>query len=254
MNFHFFEEYCEEENLNKLRLIPWKCDLFLASISLHNFLKDAKKIKKEYKNVRHLIYWPTLSSEEGYWMSPFAKYSAVKRIIEELEHTKKKQQILWDAELPMLRKKLFMTAIPSFLFNRTQIRYFLKQTKHNVYTAEYGYDTTLLETLYRFLGISFDPKNIPHKKILMLYTSYLHKGIVEDYFLRHIQYHQNSKQPIFAGLGTIAKGIEGNEPILSPKRLAHDLSILQKEKIKEVVIYRLGGLNTEYVKILANYK
>lgn len=51
------------------------------------------------------------------------------------------------------------------------------------------------------------------------------------------------------GIGCIAKGIYGNEKILSPEELERDLKILQKSG-KEVVIFRLGGLNKEYVRII----
>ena len=54
-------------------------------------------------------------------------------------------------------------------------------------------------------------------------------------------------------LGTIAVGITGNEPILNPEELARDLKIAKNNGINEVVIFRLGGLNKEYVDVIKKY-
>ena len=50
--------------------------------------------------------------------------------------------------------------------------------------------------------------------------------------------------------GVIAPGIMGNEPVLSPEQLEQDLQIAKKARIKEVILFRLGGLNKEYEKVL----
>jgi len=55
------------------------------------------------------------------------------------------------------------------------------------------------------------------------------------------------------GYGTIATGILGNEPILSAAQLEKDLQIAKKARINEVVMFRLGGLNEEYAKLLKQY-
>jgi len=53
------------------------------------------------------------------------------------------------------------------------------------------------------------------------------------------------------GLGTIATGVLGNEPILSPEKLKQDINFLQKNNIKTCVIFRLGGLKEEYINLLS---
>ena len=58
------------------------------------------------------------------------------------------------------------------------------------------------------------------------------------------------KNAFIAGFGTIAIGIQENEPILSPKILGRDLKLAKQQKIQEVVIFRLGGLNKEYIKTI----
>ncbi len=53
--------------------------------------------------------------------------------------------------------------------------------------------------------------------------------------------------------GTIAKGIIGTEPILSLEQFEQDLIIAKKAKLKEVIIFRLGGLNKDYIKVIKKY-
>mgnify|MGYP001569101821 CR=1 FL=1 len=54
-------------------------------------------------------------------------------------------------------------------------------------------------------------------------------------------------------LGTIAVGINGNEPILSPKELDRDLKIMKSNGISDAVVFRLGGLNKKYIDVIKEY-
>lgn len=253
MKISFFEEFPSKENLDKLKLLSFKTNLYLAAPSLREFKVLSKKIKKNYKNINTLIYWPTLSFDEGYWLSPFSHPKALQRVIHELYQEERSLSVLWDAELPTLKKMLYLKNLFYFLENKKLITNFLTKTKHKIHCAEYGYDTAFLEQVYQLLALSFERKKIPHKKILMLYTSFVSSENIEDYLLRHIHFNQEEDKKIAVGLGTIAKGIVGNEPILSSKRLAHDLLVLQSENVKEVVIYRLGGLNKENLGVLQKF-
>lgn len=53
--------------------------------------------------------------------------------------------------------------------------------------------------------------------------------------------------------GTIARGIEGWEPRLTLSQLKEDLAIAQGIGIREVVIYRLGGLTKDCTVIMGKY-
>ena len=55
------------------------------------------------------------------------------------------------------------------------------------------------------------------------------------------------------GYGTIAIGVGGNEPLLSAEQLEKDLRIAQDVGVKEVVLFRLGGLNKKYVKVMEKF-
>jgi len=55
------------------------------------------------------------------------------------------------------------------------------------------------------------------------------------------------------GYGTIALGITGKESLLSAGQLEKDLRIAQDVGVKEVVLFRLGGLNKKYVKVMEKF-
>ena len=54
-------------------------------------------------------------------------------------------------------------------------------------------------------------------------------------------------------LGTIAHGINGDEPILSSGNLEEDLEFVKTSGFKKVIIFRLGGLNKEYINVLEKF-
>lgn len=61
------------------------------------------------------------------------------------------------------------------------------------------------------------------------------------------KFSQSNQSRVGFGLGTIAIGVLGNEPILSPENLYQDLHWAKESKVEEVFIFRLGGLNELYM-------
>ena len=62
----------------------------------------------------------------------------------------------------------------------------------------------------------------------------------------------------YPAFGAIAEGVagsakEGSWMRISPQKLGEQLSIAQKLGIKKLFIYRLGGLNEEYVEVIQKY-
>jgi len=64
---------------------------------------------------------------------------------------------------------------------------------------------------------------------------------------------KNFGNRFIAGLGLTAEGIYGNERIISAELLERDLRIAKAEGVKEVIIYRLGGLNKEYMDVIQKF-
>lgn len=66
-------------------------------------------------------------------------------------------------------------------------------------------------------------------------------------------YKEKYKEKFIPAFGVIATGISGGEPILSPEKLKNDLEIAMNNNVKEVIIFRLGGLNRKYLKVFNKF-
>tara|TARA_Y100000034_G_scaffold32031_4_gene39168 strand:- start:17068 stop:17793 length:726 start_codon:yes stop_codon:yes gene_type:complete len=240
MIISFFEEYPTKENLNKLNLIKFPTKLYLAAPSLKKFKETTSKIKN--KKIKEIIYWPILERKEGYWYSPFSKRAALKRTLDEIPLN---QSVMIDLELPTSQNpKLYYTQFINFFRNRRLIRKFIKNHK-KVYTAEYF----PIKKWLKFLALNFDSKKYNNKVIKMLYTS-MWPFSLENHLKQGKDLFKNN---YIAGFGVIATGEGGNETCLTTKQLENDLTLAQKNKVKEIIIFRLGGLNKNYLKIISKF-
>ncbi|MDP7116549.1 MAG: hypothetical protein QF915_05810, partial [Candidatus Woesearchaeota archaeon] len=189
------------------------------------------------------IYWPVLTQEEGYWISPLSSPKALKRVFEEILHIP--VPVMLDLELPYRKPSRWFTGLPNFLPNKALIHHFIKSATKQIYTYEHA-----VHTASNILGISY---NLPTKKIFMYYTSQLRarhaKWFIDELIIQHLKDQKN----LLIGLGCIATGILGTEKILSPQNLEKDLEEMKKLGIGEVVIFRLAGLNTNYLRVLKKY-
>lgn len=240
MMISFFVEYPDKE-LDKVNLIDFPTKLYVAANDLGEFNRIKSSIKN--KHVKEIIYWPVLNDNEGYWLSPFTDRKALLRVMDETKNS----TILWDAELPKKRIHI-LTRLIGFLKNKKDINNYFKSHEKTVYTAEYFPHSRFLG----FLGLSFNPNKFGNKKIKMIYSS-MHN--YNEYIVRReINYGVKEYGDNFlAGFGTLAVGVKGNEPLIRPEILDRDLRIAKELGVKEVVIYRLGGLNAEYLKIIKKY-
>jgi hypothetical protein len=249
----YFEEFPTLANLAKLNLVKGKTKLYLAAKSFKEFETIVNKIKKSGNGskVIEYIYWPILDKKEGYWISPFTKRSALKRIFEELKKGKgTKYSVMLDLELPTTKNPwLYVTQMLNFFSNKKMIKRFISSHKGKVYLAEYYPTGKLKEKFMGFIGIHFNDSKV--FVIKMIYHS------LHDFNKKFITNKLQSGVEEFGdkylvALGTIAKGINGDEPLLSLKQLKQDLRIAKENGVSEVVIFRLGGLNEKYVGVLNN--
>ena len=86
----------------------------------------------------------------------------------------------------------------------------------------------------------------------MLYHSMhnFNEGFIRKYISFYLKVY---KDRYLLAFGTIAHGIKRNEPILSLAQLDKDLDIARELNVKEIVIYRLCGLNKKYLNIVKKY-
>ena len=244
----FFEEFPNQPNLQKLSLLHFPAKLYLAAESVNEFQRIVSTIKN--RNIKEFIYWPLLKRKEGYWISPFSERKALVRIFKELEI--EKVPVMLDLELPTTQNPLlYLTQSSLFLGNKKLIRKFINDYRGKIYLAEYYPEGKWREKLLKLLGLHYWSKKV--KVIKMLYRSLHH---FNDDFLRE-ELRRGKREygdDFIAGLGVIAPGIQGDEPILSPQQLEQDLQIAQKAGINEVILFRLGGLDERYGKVLKKFR
>lgn len=256
MKINFFEEFPTVENLRKAKLIDFSSTIYIAAKSLKQF-KILEKRLHEINPKLKAGYWPIL--EKSYWISPFSYTYELKNLINELLKNKQNKpfEILIDLELPFLSKKLFLENFASFHKNKKLVeKLFEKAINLNIetLTAEYPATSKLFQKTLEWLGVSYPIEKYSHKKVVMLYSSLIKNKFILNRMKNFIiQKSREYGKNLQVGLGTIAKGILGNEPILSPKQLDNDLKFLRKNEIETAVIFRLGGLNKKYTEIIQKY-
>ncbi|MFC1705075.1 hypothetical protein ACFLZ6_01995, partial [Nanoarchaeota archaeon] len=124
MRINFFEEFPTKVNLAKLKLVDFPTKVYTAAKSMKEFDRIKKDCAK-YMYVQEIAYWPVLREEEGYWFSAFSDTEGLKRTIKELEKNKSPMTILWDAEVPMLKKSLILNQLKNRSKNIKIIKDFL---------------------------------------------------------------------------------------------------------------------------------
>jgi hypothetical protein len=241
MIIEFYEEFPDKENLEKLKLIKFPTKIFIASKSIKEF-QEYEKIAKSYKKDLEVAYWPIVKN--SYWISPFANHKDLIELFNNLE--KIKNPLLIDLEFPLAKRwKMYFKNIFCFRKNKKLIKKFLKNNKKRITTAEYSH---IFSRIRKILGLSYD---INYEKSIMFYTSIrstkLNKKIKNN--LKKIK----NKKDYSISLGTIAIGILGNEKILSPENLEKDLKFVKQQGFGKVIIFRLGGINKDYVQVLEKF-
>lgn len=246
MKINFFEEFPEKEVLEKVRLIKFDSVVYVAAQNLKKFESFSKQIRKINRKITP-AYWPVLKKEEGYWLSPFSETKALERVFNELKKYKKDLTVLLDLEFPTHTPRLFFKNFFKFFKNKRMINNFVENKPKNLtlVTAEYQVNNGFLSLILRFLGVRLRKVD---ERIFMCYTSMARN----DYWEKVMR--KNIKKQKSVGLGVIAVGILGNESLLSSDKLGRDLELAQKSKSKTVTIFRLGGLNEEYMKVINKFK
>lgn len=247
MKINFFEEFPTKENFEKAKLIKFNSKIYIAAKSLREFDKYAKQIKKINKGVTP-AYWPVLRQNEGYWLSPFSETKALERVFKELEEYDKNLTVLLDLELPSRAPRLFLKNFLRFFKNKNLIKEFVKTKpkKVELVTAEYVINNWLFNLVLSSLGVHLR-KGIS-ERIFMCYTSMARN----DYWEKVMK--KNIKKQKSVGLGVTAVGILGDEPLISTQNLEKDLELAKNSKTETVTIFRLGGLNKEYLEVINNFK
>jgi hypothetical protein len=250
MIISFLEEFPTENNLKKLKLIKFPTKIYVACKSINKFESVSKKIKKINKKAE-AVCWILLDDKEGYWISPWAKTAALKRVFNELNQ--KNIQVLIDLEFPknksknliinfLIRLITSLCRMPDFSRNKRLIEEFIKSRKNKIFTAEYSY---IPEFKLRFLGLGgYDSTRIKmlYKKPVKFFPSLFRKKVSKF-----------AKRGFLISTGLMARGVSKFEWIASAEDIDNYLRICKQENVGEVVLFRLGGLDKDYLKVIEKY-
>jgi hypothetical protein len=242
MQIDFYEEFPIKKNLEKLKLIKYKIRLFVAAKSLKEFQNLEKEVKKIKKNVV-VAYWPIVKN--SYWISPFSNTEDLINLFKELESIK--NHYLIDLELPFKNRKMILKNLPYFLKNKKTIRKFLEKNKDKITIAQLP--SSIISKLTKLIGLGY---NISCEKSIMWYSSMVLKS--KNKKIKNNLLKLKNKKEYSISLGTIDIGVSGTEPILSPENLEKDLTFVKKAGFKKTIIFRLGGLNKRYIKIINKFQ
>jgi len=223
MEISFFEEFPGKIDFQKLEILNFKPTLYIASRDYRGFDK-IDKILSDFETV----WWVTLSYINGYWISPFTPKRFLMNIFEEIRNIENK--VMLDIEYPDLAPWLFLAQIKRLKSNKKFICDFVEEQSYRVIICENA-------------GNNICELNID--RIWMLYTSMImgtsrRKNSILEKFCNVGIRKWGEKFKI--GLGFIGRGILKIEPQLSVADLERDLFTAYECGIKEVIIYRLGGV------------
>jgi len=242
MDVEFYEEFPNKENLQKLKLIKFKTRLFIAAKSIKEFQSFEKRVK-EIKRDLEVAYWPIV--ENSYWISPFSNTKDLVDLFKGLE--KIDNHLLIDLELPLSKKwRMYFKNIFYFRKNKKLIRKFLEKNKSRITTAEYP--LAFISKVMKFFGLNYD---VDVEKSIMWYSSMMSKSINKK--IKKNLGNIKSKKNYSVSLGTLAIGVLGNEPRLSPERLEKDLEFVKKKGFDKAIIFRLEGINKKYIEVINKF-
>jgi len=255
MEINFFEEFPTKENLDKLKMVSFNSTIYVAARSFKEFASIKENIRRINPEVE-AGYWPIL--QESYWISPFSPIRELRNLYSDLlgNRQSKPLRILIDLEFPLGRKPLSVSPF-SFFRNKRLIERIFKHSKKlslDVLTAEYCASSKLAQKKLEMLGVSYPAGKYHHRKIVMFYSSMIKNKHADTRARNRIRIKSKELgEKLQIGLGAIATGISGKEPILSPKGLEEDLDFCRNQKIDAVVIFRLGGLDSKYLEVIRKY-
>lgn len=264
MKFAIPEEYPTDENLSKLELFDFPIDVIIPALTIKEFEERKREIKQSNANIDRVGYW-TLFPDDTYWLSAWQEPQKLERKLSEFRERGQESEefyLVWDAEPPRSKPPFIPIWSPKpfyFWYNVEKIQKFIKEApkKYNIKIATGELPSTLplwSEKKLEECGLAFNYGQIKGK---MLYTSFglipPGKWILRQFLRKEIRKFKDYQGEFAIGTGCTAKGAWGKEPIMSLNDLKKDLDIFKEEKVKTAFIYRLGGLNEDYINLIRQY-
>lgn len=256
MRIDFLEEYpLEAANLAPAALWPHAARVYLATRRYDDFRACAQRLVS-VNPLMQAAWWPLLG--QSYWFSPWSHPQELADFIDVLDRERTGAQdrlaVLIDLELPTLRPTLLLRHLAGHRRARALLtEIFQRAPDWNIElaTAEYPAFGGLNRRVWERLGISLDRRWPVRRRYIMYYPTLIPR-VFHCAVRRHIGREARAGGDSYAlALGPIARGALGNEVLRSPGDLAGDLAFARRCGIEGVGIFRLGGLNPEFLRQLA---
>lgn len=248
----FFEEFPTNNTLENLALLHVPTKVYLAAHDLEEFRQWRDDIQQQHP-ATEIIYWPLLPEEAGYWISPWSDTKALEHLFATIL-AEKNMAVMLDIEVPKKRSLMLRNA---FLWskNKKMIEHFLQQAPQKNITAYMIETTHLPVAIRREIGLAYDSEKFAMNPIRMYYSSFRLRFTPEIYvqarFEAEVQSAAEGKG--LMGIGLIAPGIYGSEPRYDAARLQRELKTINQTSIPEAIIFRLAGLDEEYIQVITPF-
>lgn len=241
MEISFFEEFPTKQALDKLKMVDFPTKIYIAAHSLKEFNKFRSNL-----NIP-LVYWVILPKWAGYWVSPFSARPPLLRALNEVRNEQIK--IMLDLENPVHAPWLYVGGLPLFWRNKRFIKEFIEDSTCEITLVELSGD----ENRLKFWGLHYD--NTKTYVVKMVYTSLKKWRLGRSEAILRLKKVCEDGVACYGsrfkiGLGCIAKGVAGIEPLLLTKELGEDLYIAKEIGVQEAIIFRLAGLNDAYIEAI----
>jgi len=226
--------------------------VYISAPDLEMFYK-CRDILQSQDEKHSFVYWPSLPIDKGYWISPWADSQALADLFHDLKTRRDKSQleVMLDLEFPK-KKSQIIKRIFSFKRNKRTIEDFMMEAgSHNISitTVEKSY---FPDSFLQAVGLAYPTEKFNNKRIKMFYTSFqrvaIPNFIVDSLFKRKAE--KCSEQSLALGVGLLAPGIYGFEPTYSKETFYRELRVAKEAGVKEVVVFRLAGLDDEVISHL----
>jgi hypothetical protein len=163
----FYEEFPNPWRLAKLSQLDFPITLAIAAPNRQEFERLHDEISANYPMVREVIYWPTLSLSEGYYLGGLSEPQAIQRVIDESRDL----PLLWDLELPRQPPVSFLKLSERSLHNRPLIGDFFRHHQQPIHIWRTHTSMGLDPLFLRSLGMQYSPDDAAQIRLhLDLYT------------------------------------------------------------------------------------
>lgn len=244
LQIHLCEETPTAENLERASLVRFPATVFLAAPD-----------RAAFERASDLLHQSNPDLRAGWWIQPprslmvsaFADADELEAARAELQVMPAGQPVILDLEVPFWdpkrlvhrRSELRRTAAAFASLVATA------QRRHELWTAEWP---PPIVDWPRSLRLTVPSAS---ERAYMLYST-LMPPWWQQLLARRLERRFRS-EPGMVGVGTLAPGVAGNEPVLTAEQLRRDLQQALEIGARGVIAYRLGGLTPAHAAVLEEF-